>query len=241
MGTEDSPPLVFLHGFAGDKLTWQFFFQPLSKLFKLYAFDLPGHGDTRFEPVWNEWRFGDWLAETLEALGIQNPHIVAHSMGGRIALDFAAENLAASLHLLSCAGLAPHFNSHLLQALTSVENEEAMADLVRKMIGQNHKLVLPTAKAMMGKLEEPAHAAALSSIISASTQRSRPDRFTLPRFDRIQAPMYFFWGALDQIVPSPDNLPPTASYTVIERAGHMLPLEASGFVAKSIKENLIHA
>src|SRR5688572_29762634 len=44
-GKADGPPIVFIHGFSGNYLTWERQFSgPLAAEFRLVAYDLRGHG-----------------------------------------------------------------------------------------------------------------------------------------------------------------------------------------------------
>lgn len=87
-------PLVFLHGFMGSSQDWQQVVDRLGTRSCL-AYDLPGHGNT----PWSDRQIIDLLAKTLPPTS----HLVGYSLGGRLALQFAARDPAriASLTLLS--------------------------------------------------------------------------------------------------------------------------------------------
>ena len=40
------PPLILLHGLGASLITWRDNLEALSKNFRVYALDLPGHGDS---------------------------------------------------------------------------------------------------------------------------------------------------------------------------------------------------
>jgi len=86
----DGPPLVLLHGYVGDAQgTWHRQIEDLSDDFTVVAWDAPGMGSSSDPP--EEFRlrdFADCLAEFVNALGLERPHVVGLSFGGGLALEF---------------------------------------------------------------------------------------------------------------------------------------------------------
>jgi len=84
------PPLVLLHGLGASRMTWRGL-SPLHLQFECITLDLPGHGDT---PAPDEPYEIDGLAEQfaacLTADGIERAHLLGSSLGGMVALNFAA-------------------------------------------------------------------------------------------------------------------------------------------------------
>jgi 2-succinyl-6-hydroxy-2,4-cyclohexadiene-1-carboxylate synthase len=87
----EGEPILFLHGFMGDRHDFNEVIDRLSDSFRCLSLDLPGHG----QAIGNEdGQYG--MAETaktviqrLEQLGIQQCFLVGYSMGGRLALYLA--------------------------------------------------------------------------------------------------------------------------------------------------------
>ena len=89
----EGPPLVLLHGFTGNHTSWDEWLPELSKRFRVFALDLPGHGDTKFDgrdsatglphvaAVIDRW---------LEKQGVVKADFIGYSMGGRTLLHLAA-------------------------------------------------------------------------------------------------------------------------------------------------------
>ncbi|MGH2610721.1 MAG: alpha/beta fold hydrolase [Tepidiformaceae bacterium] len=85
----DGPPLVFLHGFLSDHRDWLPQLDGLSDEFRVIAWEAPGCGLSPDPP--ETWRFAEYvdcLATFLDALGIDNAHILGLSWGGTLAQDF---------------------------------------------------------------------------------------------------------------------------------------------------------
>jgi pimeloyl-ACP methyl ester carboxylesterase len=91
-GDESKPPLLLVHGTRDHARSWDFVAQRLLDRFCVYAPDLRGHGDS-------EWALGGHysvsafvadLAKMVEVIDRGPVALVAHSLGGRIALDYTA-------------------------------------------------------------------------------------------------------------------------------------------------------
>jgi pimeloyl-ACP methyl ester carboxylesterase len=88
----EGPPLLLLHGGLGEALQWGPLLPPLARKYRVMAVDRPGHGLA--DPF--DYRGVDLLAharrflgDILDAEGLPNVPIVACSMGGLWAVDFA--------------------------------------------------------------------------------------------------------------------------------------------------------
>lgn len=99
-------PLVLVHGLTHRRQGWYPVLEHLTDHRTVVLFDLPGHGDSPDLVV----RDGDvqatlraQLVEAMEQLGLERPHIAGNSLGGRIALEAAADGLVASATALSPA------------------------------------------------------------------------------------------------------------------------------------------
>jgi len=85
----DGEALVFLHGFCSDLRIWQDFITPFTEEYRVILLDLPGCGKSSLlAPSLHEWAKACW--ETLNALGVDQCHLVGHSMGGYVALEMLA-------------------------------------------------------------------------------------------------------------------------------------------------------
>ncbi|MBI5004183.1 alpha/beta hydrolase [Candidatus Kaiserbacteria bacterium] len=86
-------PLVLIHGSWGSSAMWMGYTQFLSmKGFDVYAPDLRGHGKS--EGALAGATMSDYVADVVRAVadhGLKDPVVVGHSMGGLIALMYAAE------------------------------------------------------------------------------------------------------------------------------------------------------
>lgn len=85
------PSIVMLHGFSADKDVWPRFAKHFVDDFDVIIPDLAGHGDTGFDANWDYSITAQAarVAALLEALNIQQAHLIGNSMGGYLAAQFA--------------------------------------------------------------------------------------------------------------------------------------------------------
>ena len=83
------PGLVFLHGAAGNHVSWWRQLPAFSGRFRCVAIDHRGFGRSTDPGGESASRFADDLESLLERLGIGRAALVAQSMGGRAALGYA--------------------------------------------------------------------------------------------------------------------------------------------------------
>jgi pimeloyl-ACP methyl ester carboxylesterase len=101
------PPTVFLHG-AGSTRMWLPFYERMSESVDFVAPEHPGFGDTPM-PDWLE-GFDDLVLhynDLLDALEIDQAHLIGFSLGGWIAADYAIfhPERVRSITLIAPAGL----------------------------------------------------------------------------------------------------------------------------------------
>lgn len=81
------PALLFLHGFCESGEMWRYFADSLSTQYRILCPDLPGFGDSPMtSPITSLEEVALQLEEWLDALQIQNPIVMGHSLGGYVAL-----------------------------------------------------------------------------------------------------------------------------------------------------------
>ena len=85
-------PVVFLHGWLGSWRYWVPSMEDLSSNHRTYAFDMWGFGDSdKLNPYYAVSSYVDLLRDFLDQLGVWRVPLVGHSLGGVIALLFAAQ------------------------------------------------------------------------------------------------------------------------------------------------------
>jgi pimeloyl-ACP methyl ester carboxylesterase len=233
------PDLVFLHG-AGGLTAEDPFLAALAKTHHVYAPLIPGYGDSEECP-----EIRDMLDFTLHtwdvvaALGLKDPILVGHSMGGMIAAEMAAvqPNDVSRLALIAPAGLWD--DDHPIADLFATLPFEMPALLF-------HDAVAGAAMMTAGRnVEDPGFLQAY--LVTNARQLGMAGRILFPiperglagRMYRIKAKTVIVWGDSDKLIP------PTyahgfkkgiagAQLVSIPEAGHMVIVEKTQAVADAI-------
>ena len=87
------PAVVLLHGLGSRGSSWWPVIDPLAAHFHLYQLNLRGHGGSgKPESGYAIEQFAADLDAVLDALGVDEPRIMGHSLGGLVTLIWASEH-----------------------------------------------------------------------------------------------------------------------------------------------------
>ena len=99
------PPLVLVHGYVGDgPTTWRQQLEALADDFTVVAWDAPGSGTSSDPPEGIGMAgYADCLADFIDALGFERPHVAGISFGGALVLELCRRHpgIAGTLTLVS--------------------------------------------------------------------------------------------------------------------------------------------
>jgi pimeloyl-ACP methyl ester carboxylesterase len=219
------PTVLFLHG-AGGSSGWTPWHEALSQHVDLIAPEHPG---------WDSAETPDWLDHTtdlaffyldvMDRLGLENVHLVGHSLGGWTAAEVAIRNTSrlASLTLLCAVGL--HVDG--MQAADGFLQppEERVKTLVHS--AQHQQMMLERA------LDPDLLDLSLKNSQIAAKLLWQPRNYN-PQLKkwlhRIDVPTLLLWGANDQIAPPAiadayEQLIPNTKKVLIAECGHIPPME----------------
>lgn len=108
----EGPPVVCVHGLPGAARDFRWLAPPLAGRARLLSVDLPGFGGTPVSTASDASPEGraDFVLAVIDALGLDRPVLVGHSMGGLVAVAAAARRPGGfrGLALLASPGLRPH-------------------------------------------------------------------------------------------------------------------------------------
>jgi len=86
------PPLIFIPGLASGSWTWKADAARLSRLHSVYLVTLPGFDGRKAVPGTTLETLARDLDELIEDRHLDHPVLIGHSMGGTLALSYAAEH-----------------------------------------------------------------------------------------------------------------------------------------------------
>jgi pimeloyl-ACP methyl ester carboxylesterase len=84
--------LIILHGVFGISDNWVSFARKMADQYEVFIPDQRNHGQSPHDPTFNYFALCSDLVEFIEEHGIEDPIILGHSMGGKVAMHFALEN-----------------------------------------------------------------------------------------------------------------------------------------------------
>ncbi|MGE0659032.1 MAG: alpha/beta fold hydrolase [Reyranellaceae bacterium] len=108
-GNREAPPLLLVHGGRDHCRNWDWIAARLRKDWHIIAPDLRGHGDSQWSPDGNYSMSGYIydLAQLIHQQNLAPVTIVAHSLGGNIALRYAGIYPENVRRLVAIEGLGP--------------------------------------------------------------------------------------------------------------------------------------
>ncbi|WP_206455930.1 alpha/beta fold hydrolase [Aurantimonas marina] len=230
-GESATTPIVFLHGFDGRAEIWAPLQDAVASPQRLtIAFDLPGHGRSRYYPG-----FGPPKAAAraviaqLDARGIGSAHIVGHSMGGAIAalIGLFAPERVASLTLLAPGGFGKEIGAERIRAVMDAEGTDALRTALGGM-GAPGWVPDSDTVAAIAAARDPAGRAAMRKIFDHLFSTGEQGVLPLDAIAATGRPVHVIWGSEDRVTPTAraSSVPPEFTVTMLDGFGHMLMLEA---------------
>ncbi len=108
-GNPEKPPLLLLHGGRDHARTWNWTAHELREQYHIIAPDLRGHGDSQWS-IGGSYSMVDYtldVAQLLDAQGVFPITIIAHSLGGAIALQYTGTFPDRVKKVVAIEGLGP--------------------------------------------------------------------------------------------------------------------------------------
>jgi pimeloyl-ACP methyl ester carboxylesterase len=217
--------ILLLHGGGGPGYLTSFM-QKLSARYDVIVPEHPGfgHSDT---PEWldNISDYANFYLDFIKHLGLDQVHLVGHSLGGWIAADLATRNTNAlrSLTLMCPAGI--HVRGAPLPDLFLWNREQLTRNLVKSPALADKMLsVTPSDDE---RVLQAKNALALAKVAWQPRFHDPDLRKWLHRIDR---PTLLLWGDSDAVIPPAygpafRDLIPGAALQIIDDCGHALPFE----------------
>ncbi len=212
-GPHDAPVLVLLHGSNASLHTWLPWVQRLDTKYRMISLDLPGHGLTGATSDGDYTRAGHvrFLHQFAHQLGLKKFALAGHSMGGAVALHFAAyyPDRVSHLILVDAAGLPP-----------GPENSEPLGFKLARLPVLNRLMRTITPRSLFSEglhssisqkqiitdrmITRYWELARLEGSRAATLQRFQlhDPSFTKDDLAKIKAPTLILWGAEDKLIPT---------------------------------------
>ena len=239
----EGPPLLYLHG-AGGLYAEEPVLEGLADHFQVFAPEWPGYGEQETEGQIEDmldFALHGW--DMIDALGLELPHVVAHSMGGMIAAEMACLNPKAlgRLALICPAGL--WVDEHPIPDLFSMLPFELAKVLFHDPKVGEKVLTQGLDFSDMGALQNFLVGNARRLGTAGKILFPIPNRRLSKRLYRQTADTLLVWGREDRFIPllyaeAWRKQLPSSELTVVDAAGHMVPYEQSAAVLEAIRKFL---
>lgn len=228
-------PLVFAHGHSGNLRNWALQ-RSFADRYQMVSIDHRGHGQTTApaDPAQYSMEImAEDLYQALRNLGIAECHLVGHSMGGMIALEFALAH-QEMLRALVLVDTAPGpFNMHILTDVDEIEKvarSQGMGGVFEYNLSRNPVMAMEIAKAPENReiyLREYLVNDVDGYVNSLRALRNR--RSLIGRLGEIRVPTLIFVGDRDEPFLEPAQVMrdgiPNAELVTISNCGHSPHIE----------------
>lgn len=202
--------LVLVHGIGHRRQAWYPVAEQLAEHREVILFDLPGHGEspalaTAGRPVKDVLQ--EQLMELFAELDLDRPHIAGNSLGGRIALEAAADGLVSSATALAPAGFwkdekdFAYIRAHFAVLLATARLSAPVAPALARS-APARRMMLSSIMKYGERLEADRVTGDLSSMIAARRALRTIIRSGYPFDAEIDAevPVTIAWGTKDRVL-----------------------------------------
>lgn len=223
-------PLMLLHGFGGNKDTFTRVSRFLVKRYRVIIPDIIGFGESAHpsQADYSPPAQVERLRELSQALNLKNLHLGGNSMGGQIALLYAAlyPTEVNSLWLLSPAVARSSFKSDVLKVITESGRNSLIARNVKEFqevmaLGMSKPPFIPKPMLEVLAQERIQNAALEERIFQKIIDHSVEDQIR-----GMETPTLIVFGNQDRIISIEtadvlSKLLPNSKVVIVQNAGHV--------------------
>ncbi|MBR3358312.1 MAG: alpha/beta hydrolase [Solobacterium sp.] len=100
--------MVLLHGWGQNKEMMGQIFEHFKDRFHVFSLDFPGFGESDAPAeVWGVPEYAEFLADFIQEFSLEEPILIGHSFGCRVAIRYAAVHPVRKMCLTGAAGIRP--------------------------------------------------------------------------------------------------------------------------------------
>lgn len=237
---EGQQAAILIHGFGGDLNSWLFNHEELAQRRAVYALDLPGHGGSSKQVgsgTFNE--FAAALELFMDAVGLPKAHLVGHSLGGAVALEFALahRHRALSLVLIASAGLGPEIDSAYINGFVTASRRKDLKPHLEKLFADSKLVGRQLVEDVLKYKRLDGVETALRTIVGEFCPGEKQAVVLRERLSQLSIPALVIWGAEDRILPvsHSQGLSANVRTEIFSGTGHMVHMEAAPKVNRLIQ------
>lgn len=214
--------IVLLHGW-GQNIEMM---KPLGDRIKnkrITIIDFPGFGETdEPETDWNIDNYVECLKDVINELNIEEPILIGHSFGGRVAIKYASKYSVKRLILFGSPCVRREYKSkkeEILKKLKKLPLMDKFGEYMKKYIGStDYRNASPVMR---------------NTLVNVVNENLEEDA------KKIEVPTLLVWGSLDEAAPIEDakeleKLLKDAGLVVIDGCTHYAYLESLDYVSNIV-------
>lgn len=246
-GSNNLKPIVFIHGFPYDHLMWKDQIEYFSKYYLCVSYDIRGLGNSPAgDGQFTMEAFVDDLEKIVDELNLEKPILCGLSMGGYISLRAMERFQSKFSALILCDTKSEADNNEgKLKRVTAIKQinsggfDEFIEAFVLNCFGEMFVKDNNTEYKKVVDRSKKNNQIGVKGCLLAMLGRTDTTA-TLPN---IKIPTLMIGGSEDNLTP-PDVMMsmadkiPNAKFVLVEKAGHMTPIENPNAVNKAIKDFL---
>lgn len=235
-GPEQGTPVLFIHGFGGDLNNWLFNLDAVAARAPVLALDLPAHGQSDPKlPGTSIEALASFVLKFLDVVGAAGPvHVVAHSMGGAIAIRMAASapDRVASLALISPAGLGAEINTDYTDGFIRAQSRRELKPVLQQLFADPDLVSRQMIDDLLKYKRMDGIEPLLQELAAALFHDGRQTTLLAGELAQVTKPVLVLWGKDDQVIPSAQaaQAPAGAEVRLFDGTGHMAMLEKASEV-----------
>ena len=239
-------PVILLGGFLEPSFVWDRVGPILGAHFRVYALDLDGFGYSVRRGPWTLEGWGDQVQRFSQALHLQKPIVVGHSLGAAVAVEEARRGVAGRAVLVDGDALGiggpPHFLRVALAHspfFTTLYRVLPHIDwVVRKLVKNAYGPTHPTLdSALLHRWTDPFRAKDARKALRGIAEHGIPG-FTSAELRTLHVQALVVWGAKDNVDSEQAGRQTAhdlqAAFVEVPNAGHLSMLESPQRVAAAI-------
>ena len=249
-GSNNAEVLILLHGFGSSLETWNDWVKPLSETYRVIRCDIVGFGlsGPASHRDYSDEADVRRIAEMLDQLHLEKVTLIGHSLGGRVAWNFAARypSRTNKLVLIAPDGF-PDLKTVGEHTYEVPQFAQAMQYILpRFLVKQSMAPAYADPNHMTDAIVQRYHDMLTApGVRQALLDRMQQTMNTDPtsRLKTITAPTLLLWGEKDAMIPAENALSyekvmPQAKKVVVPALGHLLFEEAPETTFAVLKEFL---
>jgi pyruvate dehydrogenase E2 component (dihydrolipoamide acetyltransferase) len=230
-------PIILLHGFGGNIDTWLLNRPALAEEHRVICVDLPGHGDSDEKvDAGGPKDLAAAVLSLMDMLGIEQAHLVGHSLGGAVAISTAVErpSRVRSITLVASAGLGPEIDGEYISGFLAARRRRDLKSVVARLFSSD----MPISDRMLEDLIRMKRVDGVEAALYRIAESFFPagkqaDVGLKAALLDIAVPYQVIWGRGDTIIPS-RHTEGLSNVSIVDGAGHMPQMEQPAIVNRLI-------